>query len=441
MAVTSARFTGMHRAEPPPTYRALFEIPTLGRILLGMSLSRIGGSMLGVAIVLFTLERFESPSLAGLVTFASVAPGLFISPIVGALLDRHGRTRLIILDQLVGAGCLVLIAALALSETLTPLTLVLVTAVAGLTAPLTSVGLRTIFPILVPRRLWERVNALDSNGYVVATLIGPPLAGLLVQVAGGPQTLLLIAALFGVSALVFVGTADPHTETESTGKLLVDAWQGLQYTLRNPTLRALGVSMSVLNLGWGIVTIVLPVLLLQQLGYGEAMVGIAFAVSGVTGGIGALVAGRWRIQGRERPLLVWPMLLMALAVLAMLISPTLPVILGAMAFSGLLNGPLDVAMFTLRQRRTDQAWMGRAFAVSMSLNFLGYPIGAALGGTLITVSTAAALATSVAFTVLAGVFASFLLPRSSPPGAAPSARDRADERPVAVALEAADLHD
>jgi MFS family permease len=431
----------MHRAEPPPTYRALFEIPTLGRILLGMSLSRIGGSMLGVAIVLFTLERFESPSLAGLVTFASVAPGLFISPIVGALLDRHGRTRLIILDQLVGAGCLVLIAALALSETLTPLTLVLVTAVAGLTAPLTSVGLRTIFPILVPRRLWERVNALDSNGYVVATLIGPPLAGLLVQVAGGPQTLLLIAALFGVSALVFVGTADPHTETESTGKLLVDAWQGLQYTLRNPTLRALGVSMSVLNLGWGIVTIVLPVLLLQQLGYGEAMVGIAFAVSGVTGGIGALVAGRWRIQGRERPLLVWPLLLMALAVLAMLISPTLPVILGAMAFSGLLNGPLDVAMFTLRQRRTDQAWMGRAFAVSMSLNFLGYPIGAALGGTLITVSTAAALATSVAFTVLAGVFASFLLPRSSPPGAAPSARDRADERPVAVALEAADLHD
>src|SRR6188508_2128886 len=72
VAVTSARFTGMHRAEPPPTYRALFEIPTLGRILLGMSLSRIGGSMLGVAIVLFTLDRFGSPTLAGIVTFASV---------------------------------------------------------------------------------------------------------------------------------------------------------------------------------------------------------------------------------------------------------------------------------------------------------------------------------------------------------------------------------
>ncbi len=143
----------MHRSEPAPTYRALLEIPTLGRILLGMALSRIGGSMLGVALVLFTLQRFGSPALAGVVTFASVAPGLVISPIVGALLDRHGRTRLIILDQLVGAESLVLIAALALSNTLTPLTLVLVTAVAGLTAPLTSVGLRTLFPVLVPRRL------------------------------------------------------------------------------------------------------------------------------------------------------------------------------------------------------------------------------------------------------------------------------------------------
>jgi MFS family permease len=410
----------MHRAEPPPSYRALLEIPTLGRILLGMALSRIGGSMLGVALVLFTLQTFGSPTLAGIVTFASVAPGLVVSPIVGALLDRHGRTRLIILDQLVGAGSLALIAGLALAGSLTPVALVLITALAGLTAPLTSVGLRTLFPILVPRRLWERVNALDSNGYVVATLIGPPLAGLLVQVAGGPETLLLIAGLYTVSALVFVRTADPHHETESTGKLLVDAWQGLQYTVRNPTLRALGVSLSVSNLGWGIVTIVLPVLLVQELGYGESIVGIAFAVSGITGGIGALAAGRWKLQGRERPLLVWPMLLMSVTAGAMLISPTLPVVIGAMAFSGLLNGPMDVALFTLRQRRTDPAWMGRAFAVSMSLNFMGYPIGAAIGGVLVATSTGAALGVAVVFTLLAGILAALLLPRSSPPKPAPA---------------------
>jgi MFS family permease len=403
----------MHRAEPPPSYRALLEIPTLGRILLGMGISRIGGSMLGVAMVLFSLEQFHSPALAGVVTFASVAPGLLVSPIVGALLDRHGRTRLIIIDQLVGAASLVLIAALALAGTLTPPVLILVTAVAGLTAPLSNVGLRTLFPIIVPKRLWERVNAVDSNGYVVATLIGPPLAGLLVEVVGGPETLLLIAILYASAAVVFVGTADPRIETASTGRLLVDAWLGLEYTFRNPTLRALGVSLSVLNLGWGILTIVLPVLIISVLGYGEAVVGLVWAVSGITGGIGALIAGRWRTQGRERRLMVSTMAGMTVALALLLVSPTLAMIVAVMAISGFFNGPMDVALFTLRQRRTDPAWMGRAFAVSMSLNFSGYPLGAVIGGILVAYGTTPAILAAVVFGVLGTMFAAILLPRQA----------------------------
>ncbi|HEY5436614.1 MAG TPA: MFS transporter [Candidatus Limnocylindrales bacterium] len=404
----------MHVREPAPSYRALFAIPTLGRILLGMALSRIGGSMLGVTIVLFTLQEFRSPALAGLVTFASVAPGLFVSPIVGALLDRHGRARLIILDQLVGASALTLIAVLALTDVLTPLVLVLVTGVAGLTAPLSSVGLRTIFPLIVPKRLWERVNALDSNGYVVATLIGPPAAGLLVQVVGGPQTLIAIALLFVISAVVFVGITDPVTVTASTGKLLVDAWQGLRYTLHNPTLRALGLSLTIMNLGWGIVTIVIPVLVLRDMGLGAIVVGVVFAVSGVTGGIGALVAGRWQTQGRERSMLVWPMAGMAITAGALLVSPTLPVLVAVMAIQGLLNGPMDIAMFTLRQRRTDPAWMGRAFAISMAMNFMGYPFGSAIGGALVGIGTDVAIAAAVVFTALGAIVAWLLLPRVAP---------------------------
>jgi predicted MFS family arabinose efflux permease len=310
----------------------------------------------------------------------------------------------------VGAGALVLIAILVVAGSLTPLVMIGITAIAGLTAPLSSVGLRTLFPILVPKRLWERVNALDSNGYVVATLIGPPLAGVMFQLAGGAATMMLIAALYALAAVVFFGTPDPRTEVTSTGRLLTDAWQGLVYTLRNPTLRGLGVSLAVLNLGWGIITILLPVLLLDQLGYGEAVVGAVWAVSAVTGGIGALAAGRWRIFGEERRVLVWTMAGMAACLVVLLISPTLPVIVLVMALTGFLNGPMDVALFTLRQRRTDAAWMGRAFAVSMSINFLGYPFGAALGGTLVTTGVPLTIAAAVAFTALAAVLGALMIP-------------------------------
>jgi MFS family permease len=110
-------------------------------------------------------------------------------------------------------------------------------------------------------------------------------------------------------------------------------------------------------------------------------------------------------------MVIWSIFGMAAAGIAVIASPTLPVILGFMAFQGLLNGPLDVALFTLRQRRTDPAWLGRAFAVSMSLNFAGYPIGAAIGGALVGINSDLAMATAIAFGFAATIGAVLMLPR------------------------------
>jgi hypothetical protein len=71
-------------------------------------------------------------------------------------------------------------------------------------------------------------------------------------------------------------------------------------------------------------------------------------------------------------------------------------------------------MFTLRQRRTDPAWLGRAFAVSMSLNFLGYPIGAALGGQLAAMGSAIAIGTAISVAALSAVLSWWLIPTHAP---------------------------
>jgi predicted MFS family arabinose efflux permease len=62
----------------------------------------------------------------------------------------------------------------------------------------------------------------------------------------------------------------------------------------------------------------------------------------------------------------------------------------AMVIAGAANGPLDLGMFSLRQRATEPAWFGRAFAVSMSLNYLGVPLGAAIAGPVVSRSATAA---------------------------------------------------
>ena len=403
----------MPEGSPERSYRALAGVAGLPRVLAGMMASRIAEGMTAIALVLFTLQRFGDPALAGIVTFASIAPGLLVSPLVGALLDRHGRTRLIVLDLSLATAAMWLLAILAVAGALPAPLLVLIVALSSLTGPLSRTGLRSLFPIIVPRHLWERANAIDSNGYVLATLVGPPAAGALVQLAGGPTALAAIGLVYAAAAVILARAPDPAIETASSGRILRDAWDGLVYVVRHPTLFPLANAVSCLTIAGGIIVIVVPLLILERLGGSEVTVGLVFAAQGAAGLIGALVFGRVDTRGRERLILAGCVALMAPAT-ALLGLPAIAAIALSMAIQGFLNGPFDIALFTIRQRRTDPAWMGRAFAISMSMNFLGYPIGSLIAGGLGTASLDLAIGIAVVMTVLSAVLAWVRIPASDP---------------------------
>ena len=325
------------------------------------------------------------------------------------------------LDYLIATGSLVLIGVLALADSLPAWLLVAISAASSLTGPLSGTGLRSLFPIIVPEHLWERVNAVDSNAYVFSGLIGPPMAGAMVQLWGGPVTIIAIGFLFAAAALVLVGVRDPETQISTTGKLLVDAWQGLQYAWRNPTIRGIGLAMTAVNLSGGVLVIVLPIIILNRLHEGPAVVGLVWAAAGVCGIATAIVFGRRDSSGRERRWFTLSILGYAFSTAFFLFQPDLLWIIVAMAIGGLVNGPLDIAMFTLRQRRTDPAWMGRAFAISMSFNFAGFPIGSAIAGAFVEQSLELTVAFAVVACLAGAVAAWFLVPREASPIRAPSA--------------------
>src|SRR3990170_5799178 len=81
-----------HRDVPRTTtasYRALLALPAMPHIVVSLFLSRTAQSMAGVALTLFTLAEFGSATLAGIVAFASFAPGIVASPLPGAPLPPH----------------------------------------------------------------------------------------------------------------------------------------------------------------------------------------------------------------------------------------------------------------------------------------------------------------------------------------------------------------
>ncbi|MEA2623369.1 MAG: hypothetical protein QOH61_2279 [Chloroflexota bacterium] len=393
-----------------PSYRALFATPAISRLLFGIVVARTAATMSTVALVLFTLDHFHSPELAGAVTFMSVAPGLLVAPLAGALLDRHGRSRLVVIDYIVAGLACVAIAVLAFAGSLTPALLLLIAACNGLAWPLSTSGLRSLLPMIVPPELWGRANAIDSNGYVIATLIGPPVAGGLVAVAGGPSALAVVGAVYAIAAVVMTGMPDPRTTSVSSGSIIRDAIDGVRYVARNRTLRALGVAISLQNVGGGILQILVPVVLLDRLGQGPLVVGAAWAITGIAGLVAALFVGRVDTRGREKWLIAWPLFGTGTAFALLLLPPQLLLVLLVLAVIGFLNGPMDVAMFTIRQRRTAPAWMGRAFAVSMALNFAGFPIGSAIGGVLVAHSLELAVVVGALASLFGGLGAWLLIP-------------------------------
>ncbi|TME29168.1 MAG: MFS transporter [Chloroflexi bacterium] len=375
-----------------------------------MLLARTATTMVELILVLFALERFHSPGLAGAVTFLALAPGLLMSPIAGALLDRHGRVKLMVVDYVVAASALALIVGLGAADVLSEVLLLAIVTVMSLTFPLSTTGVRTMFPLIVPRPLWERANAVDSNGYVVSSIFGPAIAGALVATVGSLWALALTAAFYAVAAVITVPLRDPLGRVPHGG-LLSDAWAGLVYTWRNTTLRGLGISVSTANIANGLFYIGLPVFVLSRLGGGAAEVGQLFALMGVTAAVSVLFVGRVGTEGRERPFLAGAMVLTGVGYAMVLFSPNLLVAALVMAVIGLATGPFDVVLFTLRQRRTDPAWLGRAFAVSMSFNFIGFPVGSAIGGAVAPISLELAFLGALALEVIAAVLAFALIPK------------------------------
>ena len=124
----------------------------------------------------------------------------------------------------------------------------------------------------------------------------------------------------------------------------------------------------------------------------------------------ALLAGRFATRGHERRTMLAGLLVTAAATAALPFATSVPVVAMVLIVEGIAVGPFDVALFTLRQRRTDPAWFGRAFAVSMSVNYLGSPVGSALAGPLIGWSLNAALWAAVLAALVAAVFAIATIP-------------------------------
>lgn len=386
---TAPRETNM--AERPISYRDLLAVADLPELLAAASLSRLAGSMSSLAIILYALERFSSPTLVGWLSFALVGPGLVVSPLAGALLDRIGPVFAVTVDMAVSSALIVVLIVAGGFGWASPTVLLVLVATLSLTSPLSRAGIRTLLPRLVPSHALDRANAVDTAIYATTDVLGPGVTGLLVGFAGSSSVFIAIAFAYA-GATVFVSRLHrlPRS-TPSKASLMQQTVEGIAVVAREPTLRGLAFSYSLYQVTWGVLVVVVPVLAVREFptGIGSSVAGFMWAAAGLAGGIGALVAGHLSTAGRERNVMVVGMLIVALASWPIAAEFGFGGLVAGLLIAGALSGPIDVGLLSLRQRRTDPNQFGRVLSVSMSLNVLGFPLGSALAGVLLTHSLSA----------------------------------------------------
>ena len=394
-------------------YRQLLQFPDVRALLLAACLSRLAGRMLLLAIVLYVLDRHRSPVLAGWVTFALVAPGLVVSPLAGAWLDRMGPARAIVLDMAASALLILALAAAGLADMLpVPLLFVLVT-LFSLTSPLSSAGVRVLLPRLVPPAALDRANALDTTSYAAIDVVGPAIAGLLFATIGAAPSLFTIAALYALAALSLVTVAQHLSPASSHARkpVVQEAIDGVVHVLSHASLRGLAISYALYMVSLGILYVAVPAIVVRQAGAEGMTIGGLWALMGMAAAAGALAIGHMRTDSRERLVMAVGMSASAVAIWPVTASFGLMGLAMGLACIGFFSGPIDVGLLSLRQRRTDPAKLGRVLAVSIALNSSGFPLGSALGGFLIVRSTELTFLVAAAASMLAAFSAWVLIPR------------------------------
>jgi DHA3 family macrolide efflux protein-like MFS transporter len=307
-------------------------------LFAGQLLSQIGDQCLLIAAITLISDLSASP-LAFLIPALSMAlPQVIFGMLGGVVADRWDRKWVMIAADLL-RGLLVLLVLLV--HTTSGLWLLYLAA-----AGLALMGVffyparNATIPNLVPNGLLLTANSLLQGGYLIALIVGPTVAGVIVDIWGLPSAIIFDSGTFVVSAAIIGLLRIPKNANGSTVAVgQRGVWSemraGLSFIHRNRPLRhALNVT-AVATLGIGAIIILALPHLKARLSAGGLEYGGAISMLGVGSLIGGLIVTRLSRRVSASTIIGGMLVLAGAAIVAFAFATVYPVVLASVAVLGL----------------------------------------------------------------------------------------------------------
>ena len=358
---------------------------TFGVIWFGQLVSTIGSGLTSFALGLWVYEQTGSATLYAFNLLALLLPNVLLSPLVGALVDRWDRRRIMILAD-TGAGFVTLtLALLFFSGRLAVWHIYVAIFTSAAFSSFQWPAYSAATTLLVPKKHLARAGGMVQMGQSLSRLLTPAIAGALFA-TGGLGSLILIdfvTFLFAVATLLLIRIPRPKRSAVATavkGSLLREGLYGWTYIKARPGLMGLLLAGASWNLLWGIANAVLVPMVLEL--YSPDVAGYVSSVIGSGLLTGTLVMSIW---GGPRRLVLG-------ALVSLIASGFFAILLGlrpslALIAIGCFGVHLAVPLYSassqaIWQRKVQPDLQGRVFAarrmVLLSMTPMAYLIGGPL---------------------------------------------------------------
>ena len=353
-------------------YAPLFRVPGATRFIAGTALSRTGGAMFGVAVIVMLSERRGSFGLAGAVSAVGLAVLAVAGPVLGRLVDKHGQRRVALPFVLSSAVCGVLVAVMSWRDA-PAWTLFLfygLSAVLPEPGPMSRARWAHIFRD-EPDRLHTAMS-FEQVADEASFVLGPVLA-ILVSTLWFPEAGILLAELLftaGMLAFLAARSTEPPVvpHAERPGGLAV----------RRPGLLLVATALVMTGVIFGANEVIAVAYADEhgQTGFSSVILG-GFALGSTMAGI--VFGSRVFRSTLTRRLMLAATAMFVLEAPALLVDGLWPLAV-VMFVAGSATAPMLITSLSLAQRLVPSALVTEGMAVAITGILIGISAGSAVGG-------------------------------------------------------------
>jgi predicted MFS family arabinose efflux permease len=359
----------------------------------GQLTSQVGSSLTLFALPLLVFKLTGSATNLALTTAAEFVPYLLFGLVLGALLDRLDRRRVMLLADVARAMVILVLPVLALSGALRVADIYAVAFVQSTLGILFTCGEFAAIPSLV-----ERDDLVAANGRIMATnsagqVVGPVLAGALVTLMSPADLLFFDAASFLASAASlaairrsFNAAAPPAPRAAGVSGLLEDVRAGLRFVWSHPLLRSISVMMALVNFVASTQTSQLVLFAERALRASDTQVALLFAAGAAGVVIVSMAAAPIRRRLSFAVTALGALVVSGLTATAMALLGSYPAALVLWAASSGFGLLFNINTASLRQAIVPGHLYGRVVSIATVLAWSAIPLGALAGAAAIRLS-------------------------------------------------------